>query len=105
MSRSVRARVWLGALLLLGACGGGMRAQVAEAARTGDVEAARARYAEIRASDGDDEDLLGYVAEAVLVAEARSGEDARRQAAVQQLGLAGTRGREPLERLAAGTGP
>jgi HEAT repeat protein len=82
-----------------------MRAQVAEAARTGDVEAARARYAEIRASDGDDEDLLGYVAEAVLVAEARSGEDARRQAAVQQLGLAGTRGREPLERLAAGTGP
>lgn len=92
-------------MLALVGCGGGMRARVADAAREGDLETARASYEDIRARDGDDEELLGYVAEALLVSEARSDDGARRAAAVQQLSLAGTRGREPLERVGAMDGP
>jgi HEAT repeat protein len=106
-------RVALGSLLVALAlsvpptsgCGAGLRGRIAEAAHAGDFEAAHERYDELRASDGDDEDLLAFVAEALLVSEARSGDVTRRQAAVQQLALAGTRGREPLERLAADAAP
>lgn len=86
---------------LTGGCGAGLRGRIADAAHAGDFAGAHASYDELRASDGDDEDLLAFVAEALLVSEARSSDAARRQAAVQQLALAGTRGREPLERLAA----
>lgn len=101
----LRVRVFLVVCLALVGCGGGMRARVAEAARVGDVETARASYDDVRSRDGDDEELLGYVAEALLVSEAREDDAARRQAAVQQLSLAGTRGREPLERLSRTEGP
>ncbi|MBN8609793.1 MAG: HEAT repeat domain-containing protein [Deltaproteobacteria bacterium] len=103
--RSSPSSLALVVMLSLVGCGGGMRARVAEAARDGDLDTARSSYEDIRSRDGDDEELLGYVAEALLVSEARSGDPARRSAAVQQLSLAGTRGREPLERLASRAGP
>jgi hypothetical protein len=107
-ARAPRGRTLLRALALFAAlsgCGAGPRGRVAEAAQRGDFVAASGHYATLRASDGDDADLLAFVAEALLVSEARSGAPSRRSAAVQQLALAGTRGREPLERLAADMGP
>jgi HEAT repeat protein len=103
-TRSLLLALALSAPLAAG-CGGGLRGRIAEAAHAGDFTAAHTGYDELRASDGDDEDLLAFVAEALLLTEARSSEAARRQAAVQQLALAGTRGREPLERLAADAAP
>lgn len=90
---------------LCGGCGGGLRARVADAAHAGDFASAWSGYEEIRASDGDDEDLLAFVAEALLVRDARSEDASLRSAAIQQLSLAGTRGRAPLEAVSRSAGP
>lgn len=87
---------------ILAGCGGGLRARIGEAARVGDFESAWRDYEAVRQSDGDDVDLLALVAEALLVRQARDSDPVLRTAAVGQLVLAGTRGREPLERLAQG---
>lgn len=86
-------------------CGAGLRGELREAARRGELAEARARYEALREDGGDDAALLGYVAEALLVSAASAEDGAERKAAIDQLALAGTRGREALEAIARGTGP
>ncbi len=86
--------------LALVACGGGPRAQVQSAVDVGDVPTALTAYERFRVSDGDDPALLARIAELMLYVEG-SGDDADRQsAAIHELSLAGTAGRETLGRLA-----
>ncbi len=88
-------------VVLLIACGGGPRAQVQTAVEAGDVPRALSAYERFRASDGDDVALLARIAELMLFDEA-SGEDAqRRTGAIHELSLAGTAGRDALDRLAS----
>jgi hypothetical protein len=86
-------------------CGAGLRGQLAEAAAAGDFARAWSSYESLRASDGDDDALLALVAESLLLREARGEEPTARTAAVQQLALAGTRGRTTLEALSRADGP
>jgi hypothetical protein len=79
-----------------------MRAQVATALDRHDLSGALTAYDRLRSSDGDDEGLLGRLAEMLLEDEARSADAAHAQAALTELGLAGTAGRATLERLADG---
>ncbi|GAB4195024.1 MAG: hypothetical protein OHK0013_00790 [Sandaracinaceae bacterium] len=107
----MRPRSWLlvaaltSAPLGLASCGAGLRGQLAEAAARGDFARAWSSYESLRASDGDDDELLALVAESLLLREARGDEEAARAAAIQQLALAGTRGRRPLEALSRSEGP
>jgi HEAT repeat protein len=107
MTRAPRVPAILGVILgvLVTGCGGGLRGRVADAAHAGDFEGAWTSYEAVRASDGDDEELLGFVAEALLLREARGEDATARDGAIVQLSLAGTRGRGPLEQLAAAEGP
>jgi len=67
------------------------------------VERALVLYERARDEDGSDPGLLAHVASLVLELEAQSNEPQRRDAAMTQLGLAGTSGRPALERLSAQT--
>lgn len=86
-------------------CGNTLRTQLRESATLGHFTEASTHYEAIRSSDGDDEDLLALVAEALLVEAARAPEEDTRRDAIQQLALAGTRGAEPLRRLSTEEGP
>jgi len=82
-----------------------MRARVADAAHAGDFESAWSSYEELRASDGEDEDLLAFVAEALPVRDARSTRPAPPAAPIQPLPPAGTPRRPPLEAISRSPGP
>ncbi len=82
------------------ACGGGPRGQVMSAVEASDLELAIHRYERYREDEGADPGLLAQVA-ALLLEDAAAGDDeGARRAALAQLGLAGTAGRESLRRLA-----
>jgi len=98
-------KLLLVALLLTPACGSTLRTQLQQSAALGHFEEASTHYEALRSHDGEDEDLLALVAQALLVESARTGEASARRDAIQQLALAGTQGVEPLRQLANETGP
>ena len=85
--------------LLLAACGGGPRAGVYNAVHARDIDGALGAYSQYRDVDGSDAQLLGEIAALVLEDAAIDGDEAVRDAALTQLRLAGTKGRDVLERL------
>ena len=93
------------ALLLTPACGSTLRTQLQQSAALGHFEEASTHYEALRGDDGEDEDLLALVAQALLVEVARTGEASARREAIQQLALAGTKGLEPLRQLSIEAGP
>ena len=102
----MRARTFgLFALLLTPACGSTLRTQLQQSAALGNFEEASTHYEALRGHDGEDEDLLALVAQALLVDAARTGDETVRRDAIQQLALAGTQGVEPLRRLSVESGP
>ncbi|MBW2460400.1 MAG: hypothetical protein JRH11_02055 [Deltaproteobacteria bacterium] len=82
------------------ACGGGPRGQVMSAVEASDLELAIHRYERYRAAEGADPGLLAQVAALLLEDAAAADDEGARRAALAQLGLAGTAGRESLRRLA-----
>lgn len=96
--------VRIGLLVVVAAagCGGGMRLGVSSALDRRDVPGAIDAYERLRASDGDDVELLTRIASLLLEDAAASSDETSRDAALTQLSLAGTVGRPVLERLAEG---
>lgn len=84
------------------ACGGGLRLGVSSALDRQDLPGALEAYGRLRASDGDDVELLTRLSSFLLEEQARADDEARREEALTQLSLAGTAGRPVLERLAEG---
>ncbi len=94
-------------VFLLASCASAPRGRVAAAVAAGDLDGALSAYEDIRRSEGSDAELLAEIAALVLIREAHGDEDARRDAALTQLALAGTRGEPILVELSeeAGVGP
>jgi HEAT repeat protein len=105
MLRTLCLAALIGSTLALGGCGSTLRTQLQESAVRGNFTEASAHYEALRANDGEDEDLLALVAQALLLEVARSEDASARHDAIQQLALAGTQGTEPLRRLSAEEGP
>lgn len=99
--RSFSSALALGAcIVLLSACPSGPRARVMSAVERRDEVEALAAYERLREADGPDGQVLGEVA-ALVLEKAALGDDAIvRDAAIQQLVMAGTKGEAVIERLA-----
>ncbi|MDW8246141.1 MAG: HEAT repeat domain-containing protein [Sandaracinaceae bacterium] len=110
-TRSIRWPKWglasvLGLSWVLGmGCGGGIRMEIMRAAQQGRGSTALAHYKTLRKEEGDDEEVLAWVAEALLIEESRVQEKTRREAALRELLGAGARGKEVLRRITQAPNP
>ncbi len=91
-------------LSLLAACGGGPRGAVMSAVDARDVPGALHAYERFRRLDGPDGQLLAPVAALILEKAALGHDPKERDAAIEELAIAGTAGHATLERIAQSPG-